>query len=81
MTKYSDEFQQFWKAWPGRYNSDSQQTIKVGKYQAYAEWQRLSADDKETVMQLVKSGRLKSRGTKYLPDAYRWLNKRRWEDF
>lgn len=81
MTKYTDDFQAFWSCWPGRYNIDTQKVVKVGKWQSFQEWQRLSEADKKTVMVLVKSGKLKSGGTKYLPDAFRWLAKRRWEDY
>ncbi len=81
MTKYTDDFESFWQLWPGRYDVDNQKTRKVGKWQAFQEWQRLSEVDSERVMTLVKSGRIKSGGTRYLPDAFRWLNKRRWEDY
>ena len=77
----ADDFSEFWRLWPGRWNKDSGKTIKVGKYQARQRWEKLSAETKQIILGLLKSGRIKDAGTQYLQDAFRWLQNRRWEDF
>lgn len=76
---YTDEFEKFWRGWPGRWNKESQKIIKVGKYQAAKAWERLSESDKQYIIKILP--RVKAAGTQYLPDAFRWLEKHRWEDF
>ena len=77
----TNDFNEFWKLWPGRWNKDSGKTIKVGKYQAGQRWDKLSEPTKQRIIGLLKSERIKDAGTQYLPDAFRWLEKHRWEDF
>lgn len=79
--KYSEEFNKFWKLWPGRWQPESNRYVKVGKYEAWLEWRRLSKEDQKSVSIIVKSGRIKDAGTRYLPDACRWLKRRRFDDF
>lgn len=78
---FTDDFSEFWKLWPGRWNKETGKTTKVGKYQAGLRWAKLSAETKSFILRLLKSGRIKAAGTQYLPDAFRWLDKHRWEDF
>lgn len=79
--EYTDEFQLFWRLWPGRWRPESDTVIKVGKYEAFKVWQKLSTEEWDEIIALLKSGKVKQAGTQYLPDAHRWLNNRRWEDF
>jgi len=79
MTTYSDDFQTFWKAWPGRYNPDDQRTEKVGKHEAFVIWRCMPAEDREFVLKIV--GKVKDKGRRYLPDAWKWLAKKMYEDF
>ena len=79
MTKYTEEFEAFWKAWPGRWDSINQKTEKVGKHEAFVIWRTMAEDDKGKSLKLIKSGRVKS--ARFLPDCWRWLAKRRWEDY
>lgn len=81
MLDYTEDFLEFWKAWPGRWRKEEDRVIKVGKWEAFEEWRRLKADDKAIILKLVVSGRVKRAGTAILPDACRWLKKRRWHDF
>ena len=81
MTKYADDFEVFWKAWPGRWDRVNVKTVKVGKHEAFIIWRTMAEDDKVFCLQLAKTGKIKGKGTEYLPDCWRWLSKRRWEDF
>lgn len=80
--KYTAAFKEFWKLWPGRWRPEGGPVIKVGKYLAFIEWKRLDREEHEfIILKVLRSGRLKARGTQYLPDANRWLKRRGWEDF
>ncbi len=83
MTKnrYTDDFNQFWKAWPGRWKPEDNRYVKVGKYEAWLEWKTIDKEEQAEILAIVKSGRVKKAGTQYLPDACRWLKKRRYDDF
>ena len=81
MTNYTEDYERFWKGWPGRWKPETHRPTKVGKYEAWLEWKRLSVQDKAVAIKVVESGRVKDAGTQYLPDASRWLHRRRWEDF
>ena len=79
--KYPADFNEFWKAWPGRWQAENNKCVKVGKYEAWLEWKGLDKEEQTEILAIAKSGRIKSRGTQYLPDACRWLKKRRFDDF
>lgn len=81
MHKYSEDFERFWTAWPGRWRPEDRVYIKVGKYEASLEWKLLSKDDHRDIVRIVESGKVKRAGTIYLPDACRWLKRKRWHDF
>lgn len=81
MTKYTDDFEQFWAAWPGRYNPDTQLHEKRGKHEAFIVWGTVPEPDRQVILKLVKSGRVKAGGTRFLLDAWKWLAKKRWEDY
>lgn len=77
--RYSDEFEDFWRKFKGRWNPDKGDSggyVKVGKFAAWEEWQKLSKADqvKATAVADKVSG-------KYTPDACRWLKKRLFDDF
>lgn len=79
MTNYTDDFAIFWKAWPGRYDAVNQITEKVGKHKAFVIWRSMSDEDKKVVLEIV--GKVKYAGRKYLPDAWKWLAEKKYEDF
>ena len=79
-TKYSEDFQVFWRSWPGRWR-DGNSPKKVGKAEAYEIWLTMDAEDRQDAISVVVSGKVKNAGTQYLPDALRWLRRRLWEDF
>lgn len=79
-TKYPEDFQEAWKAWPGRWREEG--TIrKVGKAEAYDIWLSMDAEDREDAKSVIVSGKVKRAGTQFLKDFHRWLKLRRWEDF
>jgi len=79
-TKYSQGFETFWRSWPGRWR-DGNSPKKVGKAETYEFWLTMDAEDRQDAVSVVGSGKVKSAGTQYLPDALRWLRRRLWEDF
>ena len=70
---YTQEFEKFWSAYPSR------QGKKVGKKEAFAEWQRAMKDvQAEFLISQIES--LAPQYGEYPVDACRWLKHRRWED-
>ena len=75
-SKYSDEFESFWKSYPRR----------VGKGSAYTEWKKLgnSRPKLPTLIAAIeaqkKSSSWRDDNGKYIPHPERWLKKTRWED-
>ncbi|KKM94257.1 hypothetical protein LCGC14_0600440 [marine sediment metagenome] len=76
-TKYTEDFEMFWKNWPGRYNPDGP-ARKVGKRDAFEIWKTMDDEDRQDAISVLE--RVSYIGTKYLPDAHRWLKRRMWED-
>lgn len=79
--EYTDEFEQFWKAWPGRWDAKNDSIRKVGKHDAYVEWLKIPAARRKAILEVVVSGKVKRAGTQYLQDAHRWLKHKRFDDF
>lgn len=79
MSKYPEDFEIFWRAWPGRWRPEDDKSIKVGKYDAFLEWKHLTEAEKKDIMFVLP--KVKYAGTQYLPDACRWLKRKRWHDF
>lgn len=75
-TRYTAEFEEFWKLYPERWYEDSDRYYKVGKWDAMLEWKKLDEEDKARAMIAVR--RLKV--GKYIKDAHRWLHHRRFDD-
>ena len=70
---YTHEFEKFWSAYPSR------QGKKVGKKEAFAEWQR-AVMDVEADFLIAQIESLAPQYGEYPVDACRWLKHRRWED-
>jgi hypothetical protein len=70
---YTQEFEKFWAAYPSR------QGKKVGKKEAFAEWQR-AMKDVEAEYLIAQIEALAPQYGEYPVDACRWLKHRRWED-
>lgn len=79
MSKYPEDFERFWTAWPGRWRPEQDRSIKVGKYDTSLEWKYLKDNEKTEIMSVLV--KVKRAGTQYLPDAARWLKRKRWHDF
>jgi len=73
---YTEEFERFWKAYPARWNKESDRHYKVGKWEAFQVWKKLSQKDKEDILAKVKY----IQKGQYVLDAHRWLKKRRFDD-
>ena len=76
---YTDEYNEFWRKWPGRWQPETDRYKKVGKYEAFLEWRELSETDRKNIIKIVS--KVKAKGTQYLPDAHRWLKRRMWDDY
>jgi len=79
VSKYPEDFEIFWKAWPGRWKPETDRSVKIGKYDAFLEWKHLKDEEKKEIMSVLP--KVKPAGTQYLPDACRWLKRKRWHDF
>ena len=73
---YTEEFERFWRAYPKRWNRESGRYYKVGKWEAFQAWKRLSNKDKADIFLKVKY----MKTGQYVLDAHRWLKKRRFDD-
>ena len=74
--RYNELFEKFWKAFKGRWNPDRGIYIKVGKYEAWQEWQKLTEQDKARA--IAGASRV---GGKFTPDAKRWLKEKMFDDY
>ena len=74
--KYTSEFEIFWKKFKGRYDPENDRYIKVRKFEAFQEWQKLNIEDQRKAWRVAD--RVKG---KYVPDACRWLKQRLFDDF
>jgi len=73
---YTPEFETFWKAYPERWNRSSGKHYKVGKWEAFQVWKRLSQKDKDKILLVVKY----MKTGEFVLDAHKWLKKRRFDD-
>ena len=74
--RYDEPFEKFWKAFKGRWDTDKGVYIKVYKYEAWLEWQKLTDSDKARAASSANKV-----GGKYTPDAFRWLKKKMFDDY
>ena len=71
--KYTVQFEQFWKLYPGRTN-DRGRIIKNDKEGAALVWMKLTTEQRKLAMtNHPEQG-------KYTPDARKWLKHKRWQD-
>lgn len=73
---YSEEFELFWKKFKGRWKPETDEYVKVGKYDAFQEWQKLTVDEQRRAW--TAADRVKG---EYVPDACRWLKRKLFDDF
>ncbi len=74
--KYTPEYEMFWKKFKGRWNREADKYIKVGKYEAFLEWQKLELDEQYKAVKVAH----KPSG-QYVPDCCRWLKNKRFDDY
>jgi len=74
--KYTDAFESFWKKFKGRWNPEKDNYVKVRKWEAFVEWQKLCIEDQRKAWATAD----KVSG-KYVPDACRWLKNRLFDNF
>ena len=74
--KYTPEFEAFWTCWKGRWNRENDSYAKVGKYEAFQVWGKLTPDEQQKAIATAHrpSGQ-------YVPDAVRWLKGKRFDDY
>lgn len=75
--EFSEEFTMFWKRFPYRWIQSSRSKAKVGKYEAWEEWQKLSDNIRQYIFKILPQ----MRSGEAVPDAWRWLAKKRWTDY
>jgi len=89
-TNYSEDFEMFWKKWPGRRDAVNDTYAKVGKAETYDVWQgekpcdngmKMDDEDRQDAYSAVTSNKFNYSSKQYLLDCVRWLKRRRWEDF
>ncbi len=77
---YTDEFEQFWKKFPKRWNRDFQggSWVKRKKRPAFDKWQTLSQNIRNEC--LYKARYIKQYEGGAVRDCVTWLNQYGWED-
>ena len=73
-SKYAEGFENFWKVFKGRWNTDRSRYDKGSKLEAWEVWQKMIDADKE----LALKGASRT-GDKKTKDCCRWLKYRCWE--
>lgn len=78
--KYTDEFEQFWKGFPARWNRDFQggTWVKRKKYPAFEKWQKLPGETRAKCLRIIKQIKKAEGGA--VRDAVTWLNQYGWDD-
>jgi len=73
---YSVIFLDFWKRYPSRWIQESDRRVKVGKYLAWEQWQKLNEEQQISALLATKS----MVSGKAVPDAWRWLRDKKFDD-
>ena len=73
---YPEDFKTFWNTYPPRWNAKAGKWKRNCKRQAFAEWLKLTDEEKELATELAGEVEWSA----YTWDARRWLLHRRWED-
>ena len=76
MKRYDDTYETFWRKFKGRWNAEKGLYVKVGKYEGWLEWKRLTVEEKEQALAVASKT-----GGKYTPDVNRWLKRKLFDDF
>lgn len=78
---YTEDFEEFWSKFVGRWNVEKGRCFKGGKHDAWKAWisrgvDKLSQADKDNAIKFAHRT-----GQKYVKDACRWLKGKRWTDY
>lgn len=76
--EYTEEFEQFWKLYPSRWNRDLGTSVKRKKRPAFMKWQLLPQEIRDECLAKVKY--IKSSEGGAVRDAVTWINQFGWED-
>ncbi len=77
-TKYSQDFEMFWRLYPDRWDRDQRVRIKRKKAPAFEKWLKLSNEIKAECLTIAKQIKF-SEGSS-IRDCVTWLNQKGWED-
>ena len=78
MRNYTDEFEQFWKGFPARWNKERGTYIKRKKGPAFVSWLKLQPDERAKCLRIVK--KIKGAEGGATRDCVTWLNQDGWDD-
>lgn len=74
MSEYTNDFELAWAAYPKRNGR------KVGKKPAYAQWQKLTAEEKRIAFTDIEKRNRQGTWGKYVKDMQRYLRDHGWDD-
>lgn len=74
--EYSSDFSIFWKKFKGRWNKEKGGYVKVGKWEAFCEFQELTTNEQQKAMAVADRA-----GGEFCPDACRWLKRKLFDDY
>ncbi len=77
---YSALFKDFWKDYPTRWIQESNKNVKVGKSDAWEQWQKLSPEQHIFILKILPVYK-RQIDSKIVPDAWRWLRNGRYNDY
>lgn len=80
MTKYDDNFLAFWSLYPERWIKDSDRRVKLGKAKAWEGWRFMRKADQQHAMAVLPLFKM-TNDARYIPDAWRWLRDKKYEDY
>lgn len=78
---YTPEYNEAWELWPGRWNGKTRKIAKPNKRLGFVQWQQLSQEERDDILVLLKTHKVKDAGTQYLKDFFRWLRDGGFDDF
>ena len=76
--KYTEEFEQFWKDYPARWNKETGDKVKRKKGPAFKSWLKLTDDVRAKCLRIIKKIKRSEGGA--VRDCVTWLNQDGWDD-
>ncbi len=78
--EYSDLFLEFWAKYPERWIPESDKHVKIGKHKAWKQWCGINNQTQKLIMIILPIYK-KEISSSIIPDAWRWLRDRKWDDY